>query len=279
MEDKETGQRDLIHGELSYELVGGLFDVHNEVGPGLREECYQQAFGRWLGRKGIPFTGKPRTRQPVVYKGREVDILEPDFDISGKLILELKAKRGGTAPADEAQTLNYVKHWDYHLGILVNMGQSEVQPKRLPYSLAPAQVHEDYTAIKPTMTDSLRPVAEACRQSLLAIHAQVGVGYTANMYREMLLVELAERGLPFDAEVVVAPQFHGEATADSPITSVLVEGQVVIEVAAICNQISAADRRVVQTYLKLTAAKLGLIGCFSRTALLIRGVRPPSGSL
>jgi len=79
-----------------------------------------------------------------------------------------------------------------------------------------------------------------------------------------------------DAEVVVAPTFQGEAISESPITSVLVEQQVLIEVSAIYNEISAADRRIVQTYLKLTGAKLGLIGCFSRSALVIRGVVPPA---
>ena len=276
MEGREDRKHELIHEELSYQIVGGLFEVHNAVGPGLREECYQDAFSRLLWRKGIPFIGKPQTRRTVVYKGKDVDTLEPDFDISEKTILELKAKRGGLAPADEAQALNYVKHWGYQLGILVNMGLNEVRPKRLPYSPPPAETKEDYTAIKPIMTDALRPLTEACRQSLLTIHREVGVGYTAKIYREMLLVELGERRLSFDADVVVSPMFHNEAIVESPITSVLVERQVLIDVTAIYDEISAADRRIVQTYLALTGAKLALIGCFSRAVLLIRGVGPPA---
>ena len=156
------------------------------------------------------------------------------------------------------------------------MGLNEVRPKRLPYAPAVPHVQEDYAAIKPIMTDSLRPLTAACRQSLLTIHREVGVGYTANIYCEMLLVELAERGLAFDADVVVAPMFHGEPIAESHITSILVEQHVLVEVTAICDRISAADRRIVQTHLKLTGAKLGLIGCFSRSSLLIRGIRPPA---
>lgn len=34
---------EIIHKELSFNIVGCLFDVHNELGPGLREECYQKA--------------------------------------------------------------------------------------------------------------------------------------------------------------------------------------------------------------------------------------------
>jgi len=270
------GDHELIHKELSYEIVGGLFDVHNAVGAGLREESHQDAYTRWLGANDIPFVAKPATRRPVIYKGREADTLEPDFDIDGKIILELKAKREGLAPSDEAQTLNYVKLWGCRLGILANMAVNEVKPKRLPYSPAPPRVEQDYSAIKDIMTDELRPIAEACRQSLLEIHKEVGVGYTNTIYRKMLLVELSDRGLSHDAEVEVTPTFHGEPVARSPITSVLVEGQVLVEVTALNDEISASDRRVVQTYLKLTGASVGLIGCFSRDALLIRGARPPA---
>jgi len=34
---------ELVHKELSFEIVGCIFDVHNAVGPGLREKCYQKA--------------------------------------------------------------------------------------------------------------------------------------------------------------------------------------------------------------------------------------------
>jgi len=33
----------IIERELSYRVNGCVFDVHNEVGPGIREECYQKA--------------------------------------------------------------------------------------------------------------------------------------------------------------------------------------------------------------------------------------------
>lgn len=274
MKEEEDNQ-DLIYPALSYQLVGGLFEIHNKIGPLPREQTHQEGFSRWLTKENISFVEKPRSKRPIVYKGRKVMTLEPDFDIEGKIILELKSRREGFVPADKTQTLNYCKLWDYRLGILVNMGQNDVMQERLPFSPAPHHVEQDYSYIKDIMTDSLRPITAECRQSLLTVHKQVGVGYTANVYRELLLIELADRGLAYQAEACITPTYEGVHLARSSVTSVLVENRVLVEVTALNDQVTAADVRVVQTYLKFTPAEVGLIGCFSRNSLQIQGVRPP----
>ena len=44
----------IIARELSYDVNGCIFDVHNEVGPGVREECYQEAMEiRFTEREAI----------------------------------------------------------------------------------------------------------------------------------------------------------------------------------------------------------------------------------
>jgi GxxExxY protein len=273
---KNEDDKNLIYWDLSYRLVGGLHEVHNKIGPVPREQSHQEAYSHWLTKQNIPSVEKPRTKRPIIYKGRKLVVtLEPDFDIEGKIILELKSRREGFAPVDKTQTLNYCKLWDYRLGLLVNMGQHDVMQERLPFSPAPHHLEQDYSYIKDIMTDSLRPVTEECRQSLLTIHKEVGVGYTTNIYREMLLIELADRGLSYQAEASITPTYDGQRLARSLVTSVLVENRVLIEVTALNDKVSAADVRVVQTYLKFTPAEVGLIGCFSRKLLQIQGVRPP----
>lgn len=134
MKNGEDNQ-ELIYEELSYQLVGGLFDVNNKIGPVPREQSHQDAFSCWLKKQNIPFFAKPATNRPITYNGREVKILEPDFDIDGKIILELKSLREGLAPVHETQTLNYCKLWDYRLGFLINMGQNDVKQERLLFLL------------------------------------------------------------------------------------------------------------------------------------------------
>ena len=136
MKNGEDNQ-ELIYEELSYQLVGGLFDVNNKIGPVPREQSHQDAFSCWLKKQNIPFFAKPATNRPITYNGREVKILEPDFDIDGKIILELKSLREGLAPVHETQTLNYCKLWDYRLGILHKYGTKRCEAREVAFSPAP----------------------------------------------------------------------------------------------------------------------------------------------
>ncbi|MBN4072240.1 GxxExxY protein, partial [Flavobacteriales bacterium AH-315-E23] len=46
---------DLLFPELSYQLVGILFDVHNTLGYGYLEKYYQKAISALLKKSNIPF--------------------------------------------------------------------------------------------------------------------------------------------------------------------------------------------------------------------------------
>ena len=41
--------------EHIYDIVGALYEVHKELGAGLNEYCYQEAFAVELSDRGIPF--------------------------------------------------------------------------------------------------------------------------------------------------------------------------------------------------------------------------------
>ncbi|MDP6502116.1 MAG: GxxExxY protein, partial [Planctomycetota bacterium] len=64
--------------------------------------------------------------------------------------------------------------------------------------------------------------------------------------REMLLIELAERGLSYQAKASITPTYDGMRLAQSPVTSVLVDNSVLVEVTALNDKVTAADVRVVQ---------------------------------
>jgi len=107
----------IIHKELSYHVNGCIFGVHNEVGPGLREECYQKAMEHALVHAGIPFASKPRTRSELVYKGLVVDVFEPDLLIHDRIVVELKHQPEGLVRDNFTQVLNYLKFLDLRLGL------------------------------------------------------------------------------------------------------------------------------------------------------------------
>ncbi|MDP3956407.1 MAG: GxxExxY protein [bacterium] len=59
-------ERDLVESELSYKVVGILFDVYNALGGGYQEKYYQKAIARELRIRGIFF--EEQVCIPLVYK-------------------------------------------------------------------------------------------------------------------------------------------------------------------------------------------------------------------
>ncbi len=112
----------LIYREEVYAIIGGCFEVYNEMGSGFLEEVYQESLERELAFREIPFEAKPKL--PIYYKGQLITKkYEPDFVIHSKIIMEIKAVK---ALADEhrAQVHNYLKASNFKVGLLVNFGKS-----------------------------------------------------------------------------------------------------------------------------------------------------------
>ena len=82
----------LIHGELTHQIIGAFFEVHDELGYGLVESVYKRALAVELEARGIscarevPFT--------VFYKKRAVGLYK-----------EKKKKK--TTPKKDAPALNH----------------------------------------------------------------------------------------------------------------------------------------------------------------------------
>ena len=60
----------------------------------------------------------------------------------------------------------------------------------------------------------------------------------------------------------------------SPITPLWIGSEILVEVEALHEQITARALRTMQTHLKLTGTRLGIIVNFGKDRFEIRGVRP-----
>jgi GxxExxY protein len=264
----------IIHRELSYRLNGCIFDVHNEVGPGVREECYQDAMELRLVQADIPFVAKPATRGELIYRGRVADVFEPDLVVAELIIPELKHQPDGFCEDNFTQVLSYLKFRNLHLGLLVNFAMDKAIIERVPYDPpAAAVVDENYDYIRPLIRDADRPVLRAIREGLLEINRAIGLGYADKTYRNLTVIELEFRGLNCSAKVEVTPTFREKTLPRSPITPLVVEGRICVEIQAIYDDITARAIRTMQTHLRLTGCEIGLIACFGKTKFMIRGVR------
>jgi GxxExxY protein len=268
-----TGPDKIIHKRRSYRVNGCIFDVHNEVGPGLREECYQKALEHRLREAAIPFVPKPETRSELVYRNVVVDAFEPDLLLSGRMIVELKHQPDGFARENFTQLLSYLKFWNLRMGLLVNFALDKAIVERVPYSPRCAEVAEDYEYIHHVIREEHRSPLQTIRDALLALNEQIGIGYADTTYRNLATVELRLRGATCDANVEVTPRFRERELPPSSIRPLLVDGLICVQIDALHDEITARAIRTMQTHLRLTGCDIGIVACFGKSRFLMRGVR------
>ena len=119
----------ITYKQESYELIGVLFDVHNELGGGFLEAVYSDAIEYELKSRKIAFEREKRYQ--VNYK----EIVLPhqyvaDFVIYDKIILEIKSV-AALNDRHVAQCINYLKVSGNKLAILVNFEADKLMHQRI----------------------------------------------------------------------------------------------------------------------------------------------------
>jgi GxxExxY protein len=120
-----------IYKELTYKIIGCLYEVHKELGAVHKEIIYHKAIAIELDNRKIPFSEEKSI--DVKYKGKRIGVYRPDFIIDDKVILEIKVAPAITR-AMRDQVYYYVKGTRYKLVLLANFGTSKVGIKRLIYT-------------------------------------------------------------------------------------------------------------------------------------------------
>jgi len=114
-----------ILNKLSYEIIGAVYKVHTELGPGLLESTYEICLEYELLKQGLKV--KRQKALPVVYgeikleEGYRIDLL-----IENSIILELKSV-DEIAPIHKAQLMTYLKLSDKKLGLLLNFNVKDMK--------------------------------------------------------------------------------------------------------------------------------------------------------
>jgi len=265
---------EILHKDISFAVNGCIFDVHNNIGPGVREDSYQKGMEISLAHRGLPFIAKPHTRRALLHRGEVADVFEPDFVVADRLILELKAQREGLNRINFMQTLNYVKFWGFSLGLLANFAEARAVIARVPYQPRRVEIVEGYAFIEPLLTPSVREELGVVRDSLLDLHREFGVGFWDTTYRNLADIEFRHRGLACRRNLEVTPRLHGRDLPSSPITPLKVGSNLLVEVEALHKEVTGRAIRTMQSHLELTRAQIGIVVNFGRDRFEIRGVAP-----
>ncbi len=120
-----------LYRELTYKIIGSLYEVHNELGSAHKENIYHKAVAIELKNRDIKF--EEERVLPVKYKGHKIGAYKPDFIIEDKVILELKAVPIITKTMFD-QIFHYIKGTKYKLVLLSNFGTNKLVVKRRIYT-------------------------------------------------------------------------------------------------------------------------------------------------
>lgn len=123
----------VIYPELSYEIVGLFFKMHQALGMYRNEKQYGDYFESLLRQAGKKYMREYRFVDPMYTTNQQVRCIV-DFIIENKMIIEFKAKDFITKE-DYYQVKRYLVTLNLHLALLVNFRQKRLVPKRVLNSL------------------------------------------------------------------------------------------------------------------------------------------------
>ena len=122
--------------QYTYKVIGCIYEVYNQLGPGLLENIYESAMMIELRSQG--FEVKNQVAVPVYYKGEIIcPDLRLDLIVDDKLILELKSVVE-YKKVFEKQLFTYLRLMNCELGYVVNFNtdnlRHDIHAIRNPYN-------------------------------------------------------------------------------------------------------------------------------------------------
>ena len=110
-----------VASKLTGRIIEAAIEVHRELGPGLLESVYEEAFCYELVRLGLAF--ERQVQLPIQYKGNSLNShLRLDVIVERSVIVELKSVEK-LLPVYQAQLLTYLKLTNMNVGLLINFNQ------------------------------------------------------------------------------------------------------------------------------------------------------------
>jgi len=114
--------------DYTYRVLGCVYEVYKQLGPGLLENIYERAMMHELSLNG--FSVRNQVLVPVYYKG---ELICPDMRliIDDKLILELKSVVE-YRKLFEKQLLTYLRLMNCEMGYVINFNSDNIRHSIYP---------------------------------------------------------------------------------------------------------------------------------------------------
>lgn len=123
-------QQKILYPELSYQITGLCFKIHNELGRFAKEKQYCDRLEQLLNRVNLKYQREIKLEFNSSDSSNSVGGNIADFMIEGLIVIECKAKRFITKD-DYYQTQRYLAAVNLKLGLIINFRDRYLKPKRI----------------------------------------------------------------------------------------------------------------------------------------------------
>jgi len=121
----------IFEPELSYQVLGALFQVRKDYGLGQKESIYKKALkeelkSRWLKveeEKSIPVLS--------VKSNKPIGWYRPDLIVENKIVIEIEIYPHSYSQEHIKRTYDYLKNSEYEIAYLANYGRRKMTYKRI----------------------------------------------------------------------------------------------------------------------------------------------------
>ncbi|MBM6993138.1 MAG: GxxExxY protein [Prevotella sp.] len=115
----------MTENEITYKIIGAVFNVYNGLGPGLLESIYEKVLMYELGKQGLAV--QSQVPIPVTYDGLSFGAdLRADLLVEGRVIVELKSV-SELRDVHYKQLLTYLRLTGNKVGLLVNFDTDNIK--------------------------------------------------------------------------------------------------------------------------------------------------------
>jgi len=110
---------DLLHSEVTGEIIGAFYDVYHTLGYGFAELVYQRSLPVALRKRGVD--SEREVSLIVTFDECVVGEYRADLIVAGKVIVETKTCEK-ILPVHEMQLVNYLRATGLNVGLILNFG-------------------------------------------------------------------------------------------------------------------------------------------------------------
>ncbi len=186
---------ELLHRELTGDLIGAYYEVYNHTPRTFPEYIYESALVVEIESRGHAVTRQDEYQ--IIYKERIVGLQRLDLFIVHEVVVENKVVES-VSPLNRVQGLSYLKTVGKSVGLLFNFGSAKPEFDRLFFNPAKHTPRPAPTPKLPTdAADLLYPeLAYTIVGGLYEVHNILGPGFIHRIYNsachhEMQLRQLA----------------------------------------------------------------------------------------